>query len=153
LAGIGVEECDEGETLGAEAGVAGEGTADVADADEERVGDAIGAEDLAESCDERGDLVADAGAAELAEVGEVLADLCVGEAEGACEGAGGDGGDGLGVEGFELAQVEAESADSGMWDIAAQCHAWHDTWGEAGEQAGRMRGVGCEVQGIAVARV
>jgi hypothetical protein len=54
--------------------------------------------------------------AELAEVGEVFADLSVGEAEGFAELFGGDGSAVFALEGFELAQVEAQAADGGIGD-------------------------------------
>ena len=79
--GVGVEDGGEAEALGVEALVGHQCAAEVAGADEEDVPDFVGAEDLFDLGDEVVDAVADAGVAELAEVGEVFADLGVGEVE------------------------------------------------------------------------
>ena len=69
-------------------------------------------------CRERGDQlldpVADAGIAELAEEGQVLADLGVLDRQGRAELAAGDGRLPLPLEGFELPEVEADPAHDGL---------------------------------------
>ena len=115
--GVGVEDSGESEAFSEEAAVGDECAAEVTGADEEDVPDLVGAEDFAELCDEFIDAVADAGVAELTEVGEVFADLSVGVSEGVAELFGGDGVFVGFLEGFELAQVEAEAVDGGSRDV------------------------------------
>ena len=118
IAGAGVEDGGEAESLGVEALVGHEGAAEVAGADEQDVPDLVGAEDALDLGDEVVDAVADAGVAELAEVGEVLADLGIGEVEGFAELLGGDGSAVLALEGFELAEVEARVGGRRGWGWA-----------------------------------
>ena len=117
LVGVGVEDGGEAEAFAEEAAVGDEGAAEVTGADEEDVPDFVGAEDFAELGDEFFDAVADAGVAELAEVGEVFADLGVGVAEGVAELFGGDGGFVGFLQGFELSEVEAQAVDGGCGDV------------------------------------
>ena len=79
---------------------------------------AVDAEFLAEGVDEFLGGIADAGMSEVAEVGEVFADLGVGEVEGFAELFGGDGAAVFALEGFGLAEVEGEAADGRVWGLA-----------------------------------
>src|SRR5207302_105276 len=115
--------------LGVEAAVGAEGAAEVAGADEQDVPHLVRAEDAFDLEDEVVHAVADAGVAELAEVGEVLADLGIGEAEALAELAAGDRAAVLALERLELPQVEAEPADGGIGDqVRPQVGAWVGPW-------------------------
>src|SRR5262249_35495630 len=85
----------------------------VADADDRHRPLAVDAQLAAQGCDDFLRGVADAGVAEVAEVGEVLADLGVGDAEGLAELAAGDGPHPRAVEPFEGPQVKAQARDRG----------------------------------------
>ena len=70
-----VEQRDDVEAVRAETGVVGQGHAEVAGAEDDDLDRAVEAEDLAQVALEILDVVADAANAELAEVGQILADL------------------------------------------------------------------------------
>ena len=67
--------------------------------------------------------VADAGVAQVAQVGQVLAHLGVGDAERLAELAAGDGAASLACEAFQAAQVQAEPADAGPRQRARRSRA------------------------------
>ena len=117
LAFVGIKDGGEAEAFAEEAAVGDEGAAEVAGTDEEDVPDFVSAEDFAELGDEFFDAVADAGVAELAEVGKVFADLGVGVAQGVAELLGGDGVLFGALEGFQLAEVEAEPENCRSRDV------------------------------------
>lgn len=136
-AGIAVECGHDAEALGWKSLVPQEGAAHIADADHRDGPLAIGAEDAADFSDEFVAAVADAGVAEVAEIGEVLADLGVGEAEERGELAGAHGSAAGADQVLEFAQVEAEPADHYGRDVArARWRLWlrgvqrrPDEWG------------------------
>src|SRR5260370_29502211 len=74
-------------------------------------------EGVGEGGDEFGGLIADARLAGVAEVGEVVANLGVVDAEHFAELAGGDDGKAFMVPAFEMAQVEAETLDAGAREL------------------------------------
>src|SRR5258708_4383012 len=90
LAGVGVEQGDKSEPLALKAAVAQQGAGEIADADEHGGPGAVDAEAVAKGGDQVGDEVADAGLAEVAEVGEILADLGIVDAESLADLAAGD---------------------------------------------------------------
>src|SRR5262249_8071984 len=96
-----------------EAAVAEQGAGEVADADQRHRPFAVHAERPADGGDQFVRGVADAGVAEVAERGEVLAHLRVGDAERLAELAAGDLGDAVPQQSFEAAQVQAEPAPAG----------------------------------------
>lgn len=106
---VSVEDRHDVEALASEAPVRHERAADVAGAHDAGVPLTVLAEDQAQPLDELRDRIADARATELAEEGEVLAHLGVGDAEGMAKLLRGDRA--LAVVGSraELAQVEAQS--------------------------------------------
>ena len=79
--GIGIEGLDDAEALRGEAGVAEDGAAELADADDDHRPAAVEAEDLVQLLQEAADVVAAALFSEAAKVAEVLANLCGGDAE------------------------------------------------------------------------
>ena len=109
-----VEHRHQFEAPGSETLVGGNRFAEVTGPDQQDVGDAIGAKDAAQAMDERHHFVADARATKLPKIGQILANLCVGESERLGEFAAGNGRDPIGLERFELAQIEAEPADRGV---------------------------------------
>jgi hypothetical protein len=145
--GVGVENGGEAEAFAEEAAVGDEGAAEVTGADEEDVPDFVGAEDFAELGDELIDAVADAGVAELAEVGEVFADLGVGVAKGVAELFGRDGVFVGFMEGFELAQVETEAVDGGSRDVL-EFHGFTLAKPPTGREGGVWRNVESRVRSV-----
>jgi hypothetical protein len=132
-AGVLVEHGHDLEALQGEPLVGHQGPADVAGPDHGRVPRPIGPEDLAELAGELAHPVADAGMAELAEIGEVLSHLRVGEAQRRPQLLGADGLL-LGVgPGLEFAQVQAQPLDGGAGDLAS----WRGGHAQGGRGAGR----------------
>ena len=72
--------------------------------------------------DERCHLIADARPAELSEVGQILADLHGSESERLGELVAGDGRDAIGLERFELAQIQAEPSDHWVGHLGRKIH-------------------------------
>ncbi len=116
-----VEGGDDFETFFAEAAVAEEGGAEVPDADEDDGLETVVAEDFADGGGEAIDVVAEAAGAELAEVGEVFAELGGFDTGGLGERFGGDGVDVVHLEALEAALVDGESVDRLSRDV----YAWH----------------------------
>lgn len=117
--GVGVEDCDDVEAFAGESAIGHDGFADVSCADDGRVPALVGAEDFSQLFHELGYAVADAGVAELAEVSEVFADLCIGEAECGCELFGADGLLLTLGQVLEFSEVETEAFDCWPWDFRA----------------------------------
>ena len=89
----------------------------VARSDEEHVRDPIRTQDAANLLDQLWDAVPDPGVAELPEIGEVLADLGVGEAERLTKLTAGDRLTVVLAKGLELSQVEAQPPDRRDRDV------------------------------------
>ena len=106
-----------GETL-----VGEKGPTDVARTDERGVPGPVAAEHLTELLVETVQLVSDPGVTELAEEGEILADLGTGETEGVAQLTRADGSGPRGDQGPDLAKVEAESLDRGSGDPELLLH-------------------------------
>lgn len=105
LGGVGIKDGREAESLGMEASVGHEGAAEIAGTDEDDIPGFVGAEDMSDLADQLLDAVADAGMAELSEIGEILADLGIGEAEAFAQLLGRDGPLVLAGKRLQLAQV------------------------------------------------
>lgn len=103
---LGVKGGDDFEAFASEAAVSEEGAAEVTGADEDDGLEACGAEDVGEFFGEGGDGIAEAAGSEVADVGEVLAELGGFDAGGAGERDGGDGIDAVGAEALEGAVVD-----------------------------------------------
>jgi hypothetical protein len=88
-----------------------EGGAEIADANKDDGLEAGGAEGFREARAEGVNIVAEAARAELAEVGQVLAELRGLDAGCLCEGSGGDRGDAVGLEALEAAVVEGKTVN------------------------------------------
>ena len=114
-----VEQRDDVEAVVAEARVVGERQAEVAGAQDDDLELAIEAEDLAQVPAQVLDVVADAADAELAELGEVLADLGGVEAELLGQAAGRHGVDASRLEGFERSQIDRQSRGRELGDRLA----------------------------------
>ena len=112
-----VEQRHDLEALLTEAGIVGEREAEVAGADDRDAQLAIEAEDLAQVTLEIADVVADAADAELAEVGEVLANLRRVQVELLGERLGRDGPDARALELVETAQVDREPVRGELGDL------------------------------------
>lgn len=108
---LGVEGGDDFEAFASEAAVSEEGAAEVTCADEDDGLEACGAEDVGEFFGEGGDGIAEAAGSEVADVGEVLAELGGFDAGGAGERDGGDGIDAVGAEALEGAVVDGHPVD------------------------------------------
>ncbi len=89
--GFPVEQSDEAEALLLKPAIAEEGAGQVADADDDSIPVSIDAEALPQGGDELRGWVADAGLAEVAEIGKILANLGVGDAESFAELSAGNG--------------------------------------------------------------
>src|SRR5213075_3168553 len=87
-----------------------------AGADEQHVPRLIGPENLLNFGDQLLHAIADARVAELPEIRQVLAHLCVGQAEAFAKLLGGDRASLFASEAFKLAEVKAESPYGGVGD-------------------------------------
>ena len=111
LGGVAIEECDELQALAAEALVARDGLPQVAHA-HEHYGPAVGeAEDALDMMQQLLDIVADTLLAELAEVGEIFADLGSGNVDALAELLRGDRENALLQKIVQAAGVERQPAD------------------------------------------
>lgn len=122
---LGVEGGDDFEAFASEAAVSEEGAAEVTCADEDDGLEACGAEDVGEFFGEGGDGIAEAAGSEVADVGEVLAELGGFDAGGAGERDGGDGIDAVGVEALEGAVVDGHPVDGLFGDRLPERCAIH----------------------------
>ena len=109
--GIEIEGGEDLEAFLFEAAILEEGGAEIADADEDHGLESAGAEEIADHLGELIDIVTEAAGAELAEVGEVLAELGGFDAGGAGEGFAADGLYFVFLETLQAAQVDAETID------------------------------------------
>jgi hypothetical protein len=114
--GVVVEGGRDAEALVLEAAIAKEGAAEVAESDHGERPGLVGAEDAFDGVDQLVTAIADAGVAELAEVGQVFADLSVCKAKELAELRGAGGFVAVADQVLQLAEVEAEAADNGFGD-------------------------------------
>src|SRR5262249_6712162 len=103
LRGIGVEKRDDAEAPLGESLVTKQSAGQIADADDRDAPNAVNAEGAADSGDQFGSGVANARLAKIAEEGEILADLDIGDAKGLAKLVAGDFGDALALEALEAA--------------------------------------------------
>ena len=122
---LGIKGGDDFEAFASEAAVSEEGAAEVTGADEDDGLEACGAEDVGEFFGEGGDGIAEAAGSEVADVGEVLAELGGFDAGGAGERDGGDGIDAVGVEALEGAVVDGHPVDGLFGDRLPERCAIH----------------------------
>lgn len=122
---LGIKGGDDFEAFASEAAVSEEGAAEVTCADEDDGLEACGAEDVGEFFGEGGDGIAEAAGSEVADVGEVLAELGGFDAGGAGERDGGDGIDAVGVEALEGAVVDGHPVDGLFGDRLPERCASH----------------------------
>jgi hypothetical protein len=113
LAEVGVEESDDAKAALLESAVAEQRPSQVSHTSHGHKPVAVNAKDSTNGVDQFAYGIADARLAQVAEVSEILANLCIRDSEGLPQLSTGDFLDSLAQKEFEPAQIQTESADAG----------------------------------------
>ena len=112
LGGIGVEDGDESKSLGVETVVRRQRPPEISRSDQQNIPDFVGPQNSPDLGDQIVDAIANARMTELAEIGQILSYLRIGEMEAVAQLFAGYGSTLLAFERLELAQIKTQPSNS-----------------------------------------